>query len=381
MDTLLAYDNDEHQNTFLNTLRDGVILLSDKHTVLFANVSAQHMLGLSEKQLLDKHFEDTVQLQADGKQISGSQSPVVKAHEKNGIYSSQSDKDVKLTMARADRSMLSVKMTVLPSNSSSSNVAFIVIFHDSSADEKIDQAKSEFIALVSHQLRTPVNIISWYVEKLMNEKHGNLNSSQATYLDEVVKSNKRVTDLVQAIVNVSRTDLNRLKHKHEAVDLVDILKRTVAEIKPIAQSKNISLSTHFDNDTTTLNDSDQELISTSVKNVLLNAVRYTQDGGGVKVTLHSLNATKELISKSGQVIEKSGYIISVSDNGIGIPDEEKQQIFNKLYRASNVQTLDVTGVGLGLYIAQNFMQELGGQIWFDSEVRDGATFYLFVPKE
>lgn len=381
MDALLAYINDDDQNAFLNTLRDSIILLDKDHRVLFANISARHVLGLSDKQLVGKQFEDTVQLQVNGHNVDSDQSPIIKAKNKNSIYSSQSDQDAKLSMARADRSMLNVNMTVLPFRSEASDVEYVLIFHDSTADEKVDQAKSEFIALVSHQLRTPVNIISWYVEKLLNEKHGNLNSSQKDYLDEVEKSNKRVTDLVQAIVNVSRTDLNRLKHKHESVELIGILNHSISEVELLAKNKNIAISTDYCSQEIELRDSDQELIGVSIKNVLLNAVRYTQDGGKVKITIMPTEKAEELISKSEQDISKKGYIISIVDTGIGIPDEEKQLIFIKLYRASNVQSLDVTGVGLGLYIAQNFIQELGGQIWFDSEVRGGTTFYIFVPSE
>lgn len=377
MDTYLDNYDDPHNRQFLNTLRDGIVIVDSKNIIKFANISALNLLGYSEDKLLDKSFENIVQLQSKGKNLEGDESPIKKARVKKGIFTSSSESGLELTMARGDRSMLPVTLTVIPDRHEKDQSCMIV-FHDSSSDEKVDRAKSEFIALVSHQLRTPINIISWYVEKLINERHGNLNASQKDYLNEVEKSNHRVTELVQAIVNVSRTDLNRLKHKHEKVVLDELIIRLSNDTRSLAIEKNITLDFHIHKKNLILSDSDQELIFVSLKNIILNSLRYTQSGG------HVVFSTQEVKKKQllhGYSVQTDGYVATVEDNGIGIPDEEKQYIFTKLFRASNVQALDVTGVGLGLYIAQNFIQELGGHIWFDSELRNGSTFYIFIPRE
>ena len=376
----MVFSDSDIQKNFLDTLSDGVLIVDSSHVILFANSNARHVLGLSDSQLAGEVFESAVELQANGAEATQDRSPITKSHLKKGTYSSGSQPDIKLTMARADRSILAVSLTVIPINTQDAST-YLVIFHDSSADEKIDRAKSEFIALVSHQLRTPVNIISWYVEKLFNENHGDLNQTQKAYLDEVQKSNKRVTDLVQAIVNVSRTDLNKIKHKHERVNLNETINIITDELYEIAVLKNIHISKLDSNKgSVEINDCDTELLSVALRNILRNSIQYTQDGGSIEIEMVDIETTTNTSFFNPEfLISKPGYVVTIKDTGIGIPDEEKSQVFNKLFRASNVQALDVTGVGLGLYIAQSFIQELGGHIWFESELRKGASFYIYVP--
>lgn len=374
MDSLRFFAGDAERKTFYNSLRDGLMLLDKDHRIIFANISATHMLGVREKVITNKHFEDVVNLQLGGKSVHTEDSPITRAKLKMSPYSSESELGLHYTMARNDRSILPVNLTVIPSTLET-DINFIVIFHDSAADTKIDQAKSEFIALVSHQLRTPINIISWYVEKLLNKKHGELNKSQRKYLEEVSNGNKRIVNLVQAIVNVSRTDLTRLKHKHEQVNLSQLLRKAYKDLEPTAGLKNITFELSTPTQDVILADSDTELLDSAIKNIILNALRYTLGDGSVNISLKRADESNKV-----QNSDKSGFIVEVKDNGIGIPDEEKQKVFQKLYRASNVKSLDVTGVGLGLYIAQNFIEQVGGSIWFTSDLRAGSTFYIFIPE-
>ena len=366
------------QANFLNSLRDGVIYLDNDHKITFVNRSALGLLGYERTTMLGSQFEDAVQLQVNGNLAINDESPIVKAHNKKGTFSSESEPQNRLTMGRNDRSLLLVQISVVPLPDSA---GYSVIFHDGSADEKIDQAKNEFVALVSHQLRTPVNIISWYIEKLLTERKGALNDAQREYLREIAISNKRVVDLVQAIVNVSRTDLSRLKHKHEKVDMQDVLEKVLVSVKELSEQKSIEITRKIDKGDYNLVDSDQELASVVLKSIVLNALRYTPKGGEILVESREVKGGELLSVDEAITAQRDGVLMSIEDNGIGIPDEEKQRIFTKLYRASNVQTLDVTGVGLGLYIAQSFMTILGGRIWFTSDLRKGSTFYIYYPCE
>jgi len=360
----------------LNSLRDAIIIVDSEHVIVFVNQSAIGLLGYQRTLLVGAVFEDAVQLQVNGERVSKDTSPITKAQKKHGIYISDSEPDLKLSMGRNDRSLVPVQISVVPDEDLNS---YNVIFHDGSADEKIDQAKNEFVALVSHQLRTPVNIISWYIEKLLTEKKGTLNEKQREYLREIEISNKRVVDLVQAIVNVSRTDLSRLKHKHEEVDFANVLEKVLVSVQELSHQKSITFDKVIDKGDYLLNDSDQELSSIVLKSILINAIRYTPKGGKVTVNASTVTEGQKLSEDQNIIASVKGVLVSIEDNGIGIPDEEKIRIFTKLYRATNVQTLDVTGVGLGLYIAQNFMSILGGRIWFTSDLREGSIFYIYYP--
>jgi signal transduction histidine kinase len=363
----------ETTNDFLQTISDCVMIVDQKRVVSYANQSAMQMLGLQKKDIIGKEFETAVYLHINGKPVELEDSPLTLSKKANNFYSTQSDQAKEYTMGRRDRSIISVSLTVMLRGKS-----YVVVFKDSSADQKIDRAKSEFIALVSHQLRTPINIISWYTEKLTTGRRGNLNTSQTAYLDEIHRSNKRVVDLVQAIVNVSRSDLGKLKHKHEPVDLSSLTKKCYDDVSAELADKYVSSELHIQESDYTFPDSDQELVSVVVKNVLKNAFQYTL-AGKVSVNLKPVEAGDTLDNQFGEGAVEDGGLITIKDQGLGVPDDEKKSIFNKLFRASNVQTLEIMGVGLGLYVAQSFISELGGKIWFESELRSGSVFYIYIP--
>jgi signal transduction histidine kinase len=364
----------ETTNDFLQTISDGVMILDKKRIVTYANISAMQLLGIQKKDIIGKKFEDGVYLHVNGKEIDEQDSPIAMADISNSFYSTQSDKTKTYTMGRQDRSIISVSLTTMLRNKN-----YIVVFKDLSAEQKIDQAKSEFIAMVSHQLRTPINIISWYTEKLTTGRKGNLNDHQSEYLGEIYSSNKRVVDLVQAIVNVSRSDLNKLKHKHEQTNLRIILEKSFSDVSAQYNNNAVSKSLDIQEANYILPDSDQELVGVVIKNILKNAFQYSLSGE-IKVSLKPIFAGDTLDSSFDEGARCDGGVITVNDQGLGIPDDEKKNVFNKLFRASNVQAFEIMGVGLGLYVAQSFVSELGGKIWFESELRSGTTFYIYIPQ-
>lgn len=351
--------------TFIESVRDGVFVVDRNNHIISCNNSAAVMLGKTASALLGQNFFDAVEFQHNASVPSDADSPLTKTRLSGVVYVSESEQKT-FTMSRADRTLLTVSISVIPDEDGK----LIIIFHDTTADQKVDRAKSEFISLVSHQLRTPVNIISWYIEKLLAERKGDLNDTQRNYLREIESSNKRLIDLVRSIVNVSRTDLARLKLKHEPANIEELAAKAMHELEELSNLRavTIGLETHIDN--VIIQDSDQELVLAIIRTVLHNAVIYSPKGSTVKITL-------DLASKT--LISKKGIIVSVADQGIGIPDEEKSMIFSKLYRASNVQALDVTGIGLGLYVASHFVHVLGGKLWFESTVHKGSIFYIYLP--
>ncbi len=360
-----------------DTLNDGVIVVGPDGAITFINHSGLQMLGATPDSMLGRKFEEAVSLQVDGQTFSDN-SPLDVVMRENQPFTTDRESNRQYSMARYDRSMMPVRMFILP-NEPDGKPGATITFHDRTNDQKIERAKSEFVALVSHQLRTPVNVISWYVEKLLNVRRGSLNEQQQNYLNEIYKSNKRVISLIQAIVNVSRTDLSSLKLKHETVNLGNLVRKVIDDKKNDIELKQLHFSYDPPPQDIILHDSDQELCSVVIGSIIDNSIRYTFEGGMITVALNHVSAGSSLNAERNSVAPVDGIVVSIGDNGMGIPDEEKAKVFTKLFRGSNVQTVDVTGVGLGLYIANSFVSEMDGFIWFTSEVRNGTTFYIFLP--
>ncbi|MBT7228329.1 PAS domain S-box protein [Candidatus Parcubacteria bacterium] len=244
------------------------------------------------------------------------------------------------------------------------NVKFFVgIERDVSKERQIDRAKSEFVSLASHQLRTPLSTISWYAEMLLAEDAGKLNKEQKEYTGEIYKGNQRMVDLVNALLNVSRIELGTLAVDPKPTNLIDQAESVLNEIKPLIAKKKLKVVKKFGKAIPEIN-LDDKLMRIVWQNLLSNSLKYTPDKGQIGVSI-----TKDKVNVK----------IEVSDTGMGIPKAQQKNIFTKLFRADNVREKETDGTGLGLYIVKSVIKQFGGEVWFKSVENKGTTFYATIP--
>lgn len=240
---------------------------------------------------------------------------------------------------------------------------FVAIERDVTIERQIDKAKTEFVSLASHQLRTPLSAINWYAEMLLAGDAGKLNKEQGQYIQEIYAGNQRMVDLVNALLNVSRIDLGTFAIEPELTDFCAIAESVLAELKPQIQEKRMKVSSECDPKLPKIM-ADPKLIRIVIQNLLTNALKYSPAGKQVKISLLKKDKNINII---------------VKDAGYGIPENAKAKIFEKLYRADNVREKDVEGTGLGLYIVKAIVEGSKGKIWFDSVENKGSTFYVTLP--
>lgn len=227
---------------------------------------------------------------------------------------------------------------------------------------QVDKAKSEFVSLTSHQLRTPITIISWYLEKIIKAEQG-ISPQQKNYLEEVYAASRRMVALINALLNASRVELGTLKVELTNVKITELANQVLQELHPQIEDKAIILESHYQ-ENIPLIIGDSKLLTIILQNLLSNAIKYSKQNG--KVTLNIYYTTRELF-------------IVVSDNGVGIPAKQRAKIFTKMFRADNARTLDPEGTGLGLYIIKAIVDASHGKIWFTSEENNGTTFSVVFP--
>jgi len=228
---------------------------------------------------------------------------------------------------------------------------------------EVDRAKTEFVSLASHQLRTPLTSVSWFSEMLLKSEVGPLNPKQKEYLDEVYAQNRRMIDLVDDLLNSSRIDMGMLNIEPRVVEIEKILENVIHEMEPLAREKNINVEKNIA-EKLPLVQTDPEMIRVVFQNILSNAVKYTPDRGQIYVKLTSLGTR---------------VLLGVSDSGYGIPKSQQNRVFTKMFRADNIRSKVTDGTGLGLYIAKAVVKELGGKIYFESEEGKGTTFFVELP--
>ncbi|MFC1645377.1 PAS domain-containing protein, partial [Patescibacteria group bacterium] len=233
---------------------------------------------------------------------------------------------------------------------------------DVTIEQEIDKAKTEFVSLASHQLRTPLSSMGWNAQMLLAGDAGELTEEQKEFIEEIYGSSQIMNNLVNALLNTSRIDLGTFSIEPEDINFEEIARSVLKELEPQIKEKKQNLEENFEK--LPLISADPQLLRIVFQNLLSNAIKYTPEDGKIGVS----------ISK-----KDNDVLIVISDTGYGIPKKQQQKIFSKLFRAENIISKDVEGTGLGLYIVKAIIDVSGGKIWFESEENKGATFYVTIP--
>lgn len=228
---------------------------------------------------------------------------------------------------------------------------------------EIDRQKDELLSIVSHQLATPIASVRWYIEMLLDGDLGVLNDEQKKQLETVMHSSQNLSDLVSMILDVSRIQLGRIKIEKQSLDLNEFFKEIYEVVDPKALEKKI----HFNKKMPQNMPSamlDRRYTHMTIENLMTNAIKYTPEGGIVDVSVD---------------IQDNWLHLTVRDTGCGIPVADQNNIFGKMFRASNVRNSSIDGNGFGLYVAKGAVESQGGQIWFQSAEGKGTTFFVKLP--
>ncbi|KKW24029.1 MAG: PAS/PAC sensor hybrid histidine kinase [Candidatus Kaiserbacteria bacterium GW2011_GWC2_52_8b] len=263
-------------------------------------------------------------------------------------------RDGLLYVARARISPILVKESL---------VAYVATEEDITDLVELDKAKSDFISIASHQLRTPITGVQWAVERL--EKMEKMSAKGREYMQDIRASTKGLAELVDNLLNVTRLEGGDVAVISEKFDFIRSIKNVIADMRMLRDKKNIKqkfVSQHKKLEMV----SDKNIVRNIIQSFISNAVEYTPDGGSVEVAVeqHDKNA-----------------VFIVHDTGIGISKEDQQKLFTKFYRAENAKRARSGGTGLGLYIAKNGIDLLGGKVTADSEEGRGTTFRVELPTE
>jgi len=240
-------------------------------------------------------------------------------------------------------------------------MSFIITksFEDLAESNKL---KTEFINIVSHQLRTPLSNLKWGLEVFEEDKSKTI-ESQKEYLEILSENIKRMNDLVSDLLIVSKIQQEKLTFLKEEVSLNEVIKKSVEGFKFFAESNNIKINFNGDPTIPTIL-IDPTQIKIVIENLIDNAIKYT-------------NSKKPIDIELGKT--KKGIFFKITDKGVGIPEADKKYIFKKFFRSKNVLKYETSGTGLGLYISKAIIKELKGEIGFKSREGEGTTFWFTIP--
>src|SRR3989344_1695448 len=354
------------EEAILLSIGDGLIVTDENGIITIINRTAEILLEEKSKEVVGKNFFLVSSLVDEkGLSIPVEQHPISMALKTLTVTAAMTGSTY--FHIRKNSTRFPIAITATPVILHGKVIGTIKVFRDITYEREIDKAKTEFVSLASHQLRTPLSAVNWYSEMLLEGDVGELNEKQKKYLDEVYRSNQRMVELVNALLDVASLELGTFVIEPKSTDICKLALSVISEQKPQISSKKMKFSFLCAKNVSLMR-TDPKLLRMVMQNILSNAVKYTPNGGKINFNL--------------SLKDKKTISIQVSDNGYGIPKNQQDQIFTKLFRADNVRDKDTDGTGLGLYIVKSIIQNSGGKVWFKSlggEENKGTTFFVTLP--
>jgi PAS domain S-box-containing protein len=330
-------------------------VIDQNGVVTSANTAAARLLGIQQKRMVGIEVFSLLETDSD------QHKDTLINKFSNGIGVS----DELVRLKRADHKEVWGLLSLFQFVNASQQTQGLLTLVDITKQKKAEDAKSEFVSLASHQLRTPLAGMKWSAELLEMDSPDTLTKNQHKYMDRLHESIARMSVLVDDFLRVSRFELGNFQAEYQTVNLPQLIADVMGELAEKVKYKKLQLHTDYDPEIINIV-SDPNLLRMIVTNLCSNAVKYSPDGGQIQVVYK----------------QENGFLkLEVADSGMGIPAQDQDQIFSKLFRASNAARDVPDGTGLGLYIVREAVSVLRGKISFTSTEGSGAAFIVQIPLE
>ena len=328
--------------SILNSTPDPVLVTDHNDNLLLTNPAAQQVFGLYDDDMLGKHISEII-TQEEVLALLGAKENVQQPKELEFA-------DGKTYIATASSVEVEGK-----------GVGRVCVLRDVTSFKQLDASKSEFVSTVSHDLRSPLALIQGYTSML--QMVGELNDQQASYLKKITIETEKISHLVTNLLDLGRIEAGVGLHlEKKPVD--DVVHRVIAAAQVQADQKRVKINSEILQANLPYIEADQDLLQQALYNLVDNAIKYTDSGGDISISLEA---------DSDKVLYK------VQDNGMGISPADQQNLFEKFFRGSSKGGLEEGGSGLGLAIVKSIAGRHGGQVRVESQLGTGSTFFFEIP--
>jgi NtrC-family two-component system sensor histidine kinase KinB len=340
--------------TLINNMRDPAIGLDENDKILFANEEALKISGLKAQNIIGKSASEIalsndlvrslLQHLVEGNLEKKQETLKIYADNKESYFEKQV-----------------VPIVILPTGEEEKKeIGSFIILRNVTAYKELDFAKTNFIAMVSHEFKTPIASMKMSLQLLENENIGNLNTEQKQLVSSIKDDAKRLLRTTGELLNITQVETGKTQLKIESFDAKDSISEALEATRILAEQKNIVIKTDLPESLPEIY-SDREKTTWVISNLLSNAIRYSYENASVEITAEAKN---------------DFLYIKVRDNGMGISPQYKNKIFDKYFR---IPGSEKEGTGLGLAISKEFMEAQGGTISVESELGFGSEFLLKLP--
>lgn len=351
----LAEKNAQNEAIF-HSIEYGMLVTDSTGCVTLVNDAATSISKRAASELIGLHFEKAIRiLDHELKPVPEDEHPLAVVLQTKEKYLRVPDPGFSLQID--DKKQVPIFLIATPILEDGECIGTVAVFRDVTEDRRIDKLKSEFISLASHQLRTPLSAVRWYVEMLLSGDHGQIDEEGNKSLEAIGVANDRMIRLVNSLLHTANLEMGTFTIHPQQLELGMALEHVAKLFTYELKSKNIHLTTTVPAGLSL--HTDEDALRLILQNIVSNAVKYSHDGGDVTVI------AKEAPQNTS---------ISIIDRGIGIPSHQHSHVFQKLFRADNAKATDTDGNGLGLYLAKIAADAIGATVTFVSEEGKGTTF-------
>lgn len=355
-----ATNNKAEADALFASIGEGAIVTDSEGRISRINRVAEKILQIKAEDVIGEWYPDVVKLEDEtGSRIPNTERPITE------VFLTGQPVFRKVFTHRKDGKRVALAVTVSPVMHKGKPVGAIELFRDVTEEVRLDRAKSEFIALASHQLRTPATAVKQYLHMLLDGYAGELTEPQRIFLKTANEGNERQLKIINDILKVAAADSGDMVLRYERVELGELIQSVIDEQQPKAAKSKQKLE--FNRPGRPI----YALVDASafrmvIENLVDNAHKYTYSGKTIEVSLKS---------------NDGDTIISIRDEGIGIRKSDLSRLFVKFVRLESALTVSAGGTGLGLYWVKKVLELHDARIVVKSQVGVGTTFSIVLPTE
>jgi two-component system phosphate regulon sensor histidine kinase PhoR len=340
----------------INQLASGVMATDSQKRIALANPAFQRMMGYRGADLIGRPVEELIQNEELKKMVN-------QALSMPGGDFVELTEELRVGGDGEDQEMILGARCAPFRDRMGRNLGTVTVLHDITTLKKMDQLKSDFVSMVAHEIRSPMNSVLAQLKVVLDGLAGDLTKKQQEILSRASGKIKALSDLSTELLDLARIESGLITQGKETFDMARLLADQVAFYQAQAQAKDIRLELDSLPELPPVvgNRSNMEEV---LSNLISNALNYTSEGGSVRVSASA---------------ENDYLCIRVMDTGMGIPDEEIDRIFERFYRVKTDKTRHIPGTGLGLSIVKSILEAHNGMIRVESMPDKGSTFYVYLP--
>lgn len=340
----------ERLSAVINNCADGIIIFDNESNVIDVNPACESLFGLSDEILKTKNVKDLF----EAKEVDW-----------KNVFSSNEEKLLReinvINTVNGNKIPVEISAAYIPPKSDEDTFKYVFVIRNVHYQKEMDRLREDFIATLTHDLRTPAVAAIQTLEYFINGKLGTLTDKQLMLLQTMKKSNEDMLGLINTLLEVYKYEAGRLKLVKTPFDFSLLVEECINQIKSIADAKNQIIKSSFKNLENYKVIADRNEIRRVIINLLGNAIKYTQDGGLIELRAE---------------IEDNDLHFAVKDNGEGIFKQDIPKLFKRF--AQGTQEKRSISTGLGLYLSKQIIDAHGGKIWLESDKGKGSEFFFLL---